>query len=73
MRDKQKTSKGPKPPVGRITMPDGSVRLAGVSAAARWLGCSQNSLSQVARGMPGRGQRLANRARAEFPALFANP
>lgn len=61
---------GKKPHVERVVLGDGTVRLYGVSAAARWLGCSQNALSQVARGMPGRGERLANRARVEFPELF---
>lgn len=70
MSAKRKES-GDKPTgVGRVKLPDGKVRLFGVSAAARWLGCTHGALAQVARGVPGRGERLAIRAREEFPALF---
>jgi hypothetical protein len=61
---------GPKPFVARVERPDGSVRLIGVSDAARWLGCSTVALGLAAREMPGRGRKLADRARVEFPGLF---
>ena len=59
-----------KPIVGRITLPDGKLRLFGVSAAARWLGCTQGALSAVCRGIPGRGRRLRDRVAVEFPDLL---
>lgn len=60
----------PKPYVQRVTRPDGSVVLVGVSAAARWLGVKQPTLSQLARGKNAFVIRWEARARAEFPGLF---
>lgn len=62
----------PKPHVVRVELPGGGVRLIGLVAAARWLGCSAPALGMVARGVPGRGERLALRAREEFPGLFGD-
>lgn len=59
-----------KPFVGRMDLPDGSVRLVGVSAAAAWLGVSASALSQAARGKVFYGTKFDVRARAEFPGLF---
>jgi len=61
---------GTKPQPMRVVLPNGSLHLVGISAAARWLGCSQSALYAVVRGVPNRGTRLLNRARAEFPQLF---
>ena len=60
-----------KPRVGRVTMPDGSLRLFGVSAAARWLGVAPASLSQTCRDIPNRGRKLRDRVAIEFPELLA--
>lgn len=60
-----------KPMVGRVLMPDGSTRLFGVSAAAKWLGVSSGALSQTCRGTPNRGRRLRDRVAVEFPELLA--
>lgn len=59
-----------KPHVARVELPDGTVRLIGVCAAAKFLGCTAQALGLVAKGVPGRGVRLRNRAMAEFPGLF---
>lgn len=61
---------GSKPQPMRFDLPGGGVHLVGISAAARWLGCSASALNAVVRGVPGRGTRLLNRAKAEFPQLF---
>lgn len=61
---------GTKPQPMRFVLPNGSLHLVGISAAARWLGCSASALNAVVRGVPGRGTRLLNRAKAEFPQLF---
>lgn len=63
---------GAKPHVVRVELPDGQLRLIGLVAAARWLGCSSPALGMVVRGVPGRGERLAIRAREEFPELFGD-
>jgi hypothetical protein len=62
----------PKPAVMRVTMPDGRVRLLGVSAAARWLGVTDAALSALARGVNGIPITWEARAREEFPGLFGN-
>ena len=59
-----------KPRPSRVLLPGGRVVFIGVSDAARWLGCSASALSAVCRGVPGRGTRLLNRAKKEFPQLF---
>lgn len=61
----------PKPHVGRVDFPDGSFRLVGVCAAARYLGCTAQALQMAVKGIEGRGTRILNRAREEFPGLFA--
>lgn len=62
-----------KPHAMRVTLPDGQVRLIGVSAAAKWMGCSRQVLSQMARGTEIYvTQALKDRARKEFPELFTN-
>ena len=61
--------KGKKPFVARVDTPNG-VRLIGVCAAAKWLGCSSHGLAAAAKGIPGRGNRLASMARMHFPELF---
>ena len=61
----------PKPFVQRVQRPDGSVLLVGVSAAARWLGVKQPTLSQLARGTNAFPITWEKRARTEFPELFA--
>lgn len=61
-----------KPKTGRMELPDGTVRLIGVSAAARWLGCKASSLSQIAKGKSFYSGTLEQRARVEFPKLFAS-
>lgn len=61
-----------KPHVARVVLPDGTIRLIGVSAAARWLGCSPQALSQIARGTAFQGaEKLEMRAREDFSGLFA--
>lgn len=60
-----------KPRVGRVIMPDGTMRLFGVGAAAKWLGVSAGALSQTCRGVPNRGRRLRDRVAVEFPDLLS--
>ena len=70
--DDMQAKSAAKPHVARVVLPDGTVRLVGVSAAARWLGCSQQALGQVVRGRIFCGVRFEARARAEFPGLFGD-
>lgn len=71
MHEQPITPPAAKPHVARVELPDGRIRLVGVSDAARWLGCTQQALSAVAKGIPDRGERLRRRAMAEFPGLFS--
>jgi len=59
-----------KPIVGRLVLPDGTIRLYGITAAAKYLGCAAGALNQSVRDKPNRGNRLRNRAIREFPELF---
>jgi hypothetical protein len=68
--EKRSAAAADKPAVCRMILPDGSVRLIGVSAAARWLGCSTPALSQIARGKAFYAGTLEQKARIEFPELF---
>lgn len=68
----QEKSGNPKPFVCRVPLPDGTVRLIGVSAAAKWLGVKQPTLSAVCRGTNGVPVSWAGRAREEFPQLFGD-
>jgi hypothetical protein len=60
-----------KPQVARVVLPSGEVRFFGIRAAAAWLGCTPGALGACVRLTPGRGERLRNRAREEFPEFFA--
>ena len=72
-RAKEKDADKPKPFTARVAMPDGRARLIGVSAAAAWLGCTRQCLSQMARGTNGYvTAELYERARREFPVLFGD-
>lgn len=62
-----------KPAVMRVQLPCGKIRLYNVSEAARWLGCSRQCLSQMAHGTHKYvSQELLDRAKSEFPKLFAS-
>lgn len=63
----------PKPFVTRVVMPDGKVRLIGVTEAARWMGVKQPALSTLAHGRNAFPISWEHRAREEFPGLFENP
>lgn len=67
---KQANCAVPKPFVERVTLRNGSTKLHGVSAAARWLGVTPASLSALARGVNAIPITWEQRARAEFPELF---
>lgn len=60
---------GVKPRPARVVV-DGTPRFFGVTAAAKWLGCTPPALSAILRNVPGRGERLRDRALREFPELF---
>ena len=60
---------GVKPKPARVVV-DGTPRFFGVTAAAKWLGCTPPALSAILRNVPGRGERLRDRALREFPELF---
>ena len=59
-----------KPFVARVDLPMGKIRLIGVVAAAKWLGCAPHSLSSAVKGVPGRGNRLRSMALQHFPDWF---
>lgn len=63
---------GVKPTVLRVKLPNGSIRFIGITEAARWLGCTQQALGQIARGKEFYRGPLYHRARAEFPELFVS-
>lgn len=68
---KRSWTPGVKPKPARVVV-NGTPRYFGVTAAAHWLGCSPPALSAVLREVPGRGERLRERAMREFPELFKN-
>ena len=68
----QPTAKKKKPRVGRVAMPDGSTRLAGSDAAAKWLGVSRTTLKRIIDNPDGNEHSAALNAqvRREFPEFF---
>ena len=68
----QQTQKKAKPRVARMMMPDGTVRNAGLTAAAKWLGVSLPTMRRIIK-RPHDNEHSAElnaRVRAEFPEFF---
>jgi predicted transcriptional regulator len=66
------TEKKARPHIERVRMPDGTVRLLGVTAAARYLGRTQQAVSQYIRGKTpayALNGPLARQMREEYPEL----
>lgn len=64
--------KAARPHIERVRMPDGTVRLLGVTAAARYLGRTQQAVSQYIRGKTptyAMNGPLARQMREEYPEL----
>ena len=64
--------KAARPHIERVVMPDGTVRLLGVAAAARYLGRTQQAVSQYIRGKTpayALNGPLARQMREEYPEL----
>lgn len=63
---------GKKPEILSVTC-NGKRRLVGVSAAAKWLGCTSQALGQIIRGDPffaSKDAPLPRRVKEAYPELF---